>query len=407
MNIAPYRLVLARPGMRTLMLIGFLARIPATAAGMATTLHVITTLDLSYARAGLAGALSMIGIGVGSPIAGRVVDRLGARPVMAVTVVAQTVYWAVAPTLGYTALVACAFFAGLLTIPVFSVMRQFLAARVPDEQRRTVFALDSMAVELSYMLGPALAVAGVTTIGSIPTMYAVGAGLVTTGLLLVLLNPPVRSAQEEAEGTETVPRRQWLTGRMAVLLVVTAATTFVLAATELSVVATLRDSGATAWTGLVIGLWCGYSLVGGFIYGALRHAVSPLVLIGGLGALTMPIGLFAGAWWWLLIVFLPAGLLCAPSLASTVDTASAWVPAGARGEAMGLHATALTAGIAAGAPVAGAVIDIFGPAWGYVVAGGVGVLLVLVAVPFWPRQRRTAVTAPVLAHGRAELARQR
>ena len=58
MNIAPYRLVLRQPGLKLIMLIGFLARVPATAAGMVTTLHVITALHLDYASAGVAGTKS-------------------------------------------------------------------------------------------------------------------------------------------------------------------------------------------------------------------------------------------------------------------------------------------------------------------------------------------------------------
>lgn len=394
MNLAPYRLVLRQPGLRTLMLVGFLARVPATAVGMAITLHVITTLELGYAQAGLAGALGMAGAGVGSPLAGRLIDKLGSRPVLVVTAIAQGGYWLVAPSLGFYWLVALAFVAGVLSVPVFGLMRQFLAALVPQEQRRTAFALDSMAVEVSYMLGPALAVASVTGFGSHVTMYLVGAGMVGAGVALIVLNPPITSDHEQANFAAAVPRRQWFTRRLLVVFGVTAATTFVLAATELSVVAVLNDAGATSWTGLVIGAWCVYSLIGGFIYGGLRNSPSPLLLIAGLGALTIPVGLAGGGWGWLLLALIPAGLLCAPSLAATVDTVSARVPASARGEAMGLHGTALTIGIAGGAPAAGAVIDTAGPAWGFALGGGVTLVLVLLAVPFWPRAPRVGLDSP-------------
>jgi len=387
MNIAPYRLVLGLPGLKLLMLIGFMARIPATAAGMTITLHVITAMRLNYAAAGVAGALGMAGAGVGAPLAGRLIDRIGLRPVMIVTTAAQGLYWLIAPELSYPYLVVCGFISGALSIPIFSIMRQFVAALTPVDQRRTAFALDSMAVELSYMLGPALAVAAVTGLNSRLAMYFVGAGLLAAGISLIVLNPPIRSEAEAAEQTGApVPRRQWLTPGMIALLGVTAATTFILSATELSVVAVLNNGGATGFTGLVIGLWCVYSLIGGFIYGALHRTLSPLTLVCGLGLLTVPIGLLAGAqWWWLIVALIPTGLLCAPSLASTVDTVSKWVPAAARGEAMGWHGTALTIGIAAGAPISGAIIDAFGPAWGFAGAGAVGALLVTLALPFWPR----------------------
>ncbi len=397
MNIAPYKLVLGLPGIKLLMLIGMLARIPATAAGMAITLHVLTSLKLGYGEAGIAGALGMIGVGVGSPVLGRMVDKVGLRPVLIVTTAAQAVYWTIAPQLNFTLLLALGFLNGVLSIPIFGVMRQFMAALVPVAQRRSAFALDSIAVEMSYMIGPAAAVAAVTAFNSHVTMIGVGIGLTAAGLALIVLNPPTQSAEEEAsaEGAAAIPRRRWITPALVTLLVITAATTFVLSATELSVVALLNNGGATQWTGLVIGIWCVYSIVGGFVYGAMRRAASPLLLVGVMGALTIPIGLIGGGWWWLTLALIPCGVLCAPSLASTVDTVSKWVPAGVRGEAMGLHGAALTAGIAAGAPLAGAVIDAFGPAWGFAAAGGAGVLLALLALPLWPRTPRPAA-APVV-----------
>jgi MFS family permease len=240
----------------------------------------------------------------------------------------------------------------------------------------------------------------VTGINSHIAMYLVGAGLVASGVSLIVLNPPIRSEAEAAQDTGVpVRRRQWITPGMIALLAVTSATTFILSATELSVVAVLNNGGVTKFTGLVIGLWCVYSLIGGFVYGAMNRTVSSLTLISGLGLLTIPIGLLAGApWWWLIFALIPTGLLCAPSLASTVDTVSKWVPAGARGEAMGLHGGALTIGIACGAPVAGAIIDAFGPAWGFATAGTCGVLLVALAIPFWTR-----TTAPATQISAQEL----
>jgi MFS family permease len=105
------------------------------------------------------------------------------------------------------------------------------------------------------------------------------------------------------------------------------------------------------------------------------------------------VALVSGGWWWLVLALLPSGLLCAPSLSSTVETLSRWVPAGARGEAMGLNGTALLLGGAASAPIAGKVIDLYGASWAFVVAGAAGVVMVLVALPFWRRGREIAPVA--------------
>ncbi|MFI6511476.1 MFS transporter [Streptosporangium sp. NPDC050855] len=393
MAVEPYRRLLALPGVRSLLLVGMLARIPTTAVSITLTMHVVdpSGLGLNYVQAGLVTAASTVGMAVGSPLAGRFVDSHGLRPVLAVTTLAQVVFWSTAWLMPFPLLLAAAIPAGLFTLPVFSVIRQCLTALVPVEQRRMGFSLDSMLVELSYMAGPALAIAGVSLLGSVPTMAVVGAGLAVSGTTLLVLNPPVRSAEELREPAGRVPRRQWLTPALLGLFGTVMAATFVLTATELSLVATMQRGGDTAWIGLAITVWCAYSLAGGFVYGMLPRGLSPLILIGAMGVLTIPVGLVGGNWHWLLLALLPAGVLCAPALSSTIETVSRWVPAGARGEAMGLHGTALLVGVGCASPVAGAIIDGPGPGWAFATAGLVSVIMVLVALPFW---RRAATAAP-------------
>ncbi|GAB2857696.1 MFS transporter [Actinoallomurus bryophytorum] len=391
MTVEPYRRVLANPGVRALLLVGLVARIPVIATGLTLTLHVVNGMNLGFLQAGLVGAASTAGVAVGAPAAGRFVDRHGLRPVLVVTTAAQLVFWPSAAFLPYWPLAVGAFVAGVLSLPVFSVLRQCVAAAVPAEQRRTGFTLDSMLVEVSYMIGPAVAVSATAALSSGWTMVLVGLGLVGSGVALLVLDPPTRTDEERERDEAAVPRRQWLTPALLALLGVTLAATFVLAAAELSVVAVLKADSATRWTGLVIGLMALSSLVGGFLYGALPRGFSPLVMIGGIAALTVPLGL-VGDWQWLCLALVPSGLLCAPALSATVDAVSRWVPTAARGEAMGLHGTALTLGIAVSGPVTGVIIDDWGTDWSFAVAGLGGLLIVALAVPV-SRLPRTAVAA--------------
>ncbi|MEO5874333.1 MAG: MFS transporter [Streptosporangiaceae bacterium] len=384
MSVEPYKRVLAIPGVRALLLVGLVARIPLTASGLVLTLHVVNGQHRGFFDAGLVGAAATVGLALGAPFSGRFIDRLGLRPVLLVTTLAQLVFWVWAPFLPYPLLLPGALVGGLLGLPVFGVIRQCVAAAVPESQRRPAFALDSMGVELSYMVGPALAVAGSTALGSNTTMMLLGLGLVGSGTALLVLNPRTRT-EAELEFPETVPRRQWLTVGLITVLGTATAATFVLTATELCLVALLKDRGAQGWTGLLIGIWCFYSLVGGFVYGMLPRGRSPLLLIGLLCALTAPLGLVGGPWPWLILALFPSGVMCAPGLASTIDTVSRWVPASARGEAMGLHGTALTLGVAVAGPVAGSIIDAYGTGWAFAATGMIGTALVAAAVPFWRR----------------------
>jgi MFS family permease len=402
MNLKPYREALALPGLRSLLLVSVLARVPLTATGVTLTFYVVLDLGRGYGAAGLVGAAITVGAAIGGPLLGRLVDRRGLRPVLVLTGIAEAVFWSTAPMLPYPLLLPAAFLAGSLALPIFSVVRQSIAAMVPPERRRPAYALDSMSVELSFMVGPALAVAAVTAISARTTLYLVGAGIVASGIAFWLLNPPVRGGGEPTGPQPKVPRRAWLTPRMLAVLAISAAGTLVLGGTDVAVVAVLRESGDVGWTGAVLAVWAVASLVGGFAYGAVSRSFSPLALMAALSLCTIPVGLGGAHWWLLCLALIPAGALCAPTLAATADAVSRLVPASVRGEAMGLHGSAVTVGIAVGAPLAGAVIDASAPAWGFPVTGAIGALVALAVLPIELRRRRTA--APVTPEPEPELA---
>ncbi|MFY1668715.1 MFS transporter [Plantactinospora sp. WMMB334] len=425
MKLTPYREALALPGVRPLMLLALLIRVPKTMTLLALTLYVVARLGHGYAAAGLASAAMTVGSALGAPILGRLIDRRGLRPVLVLTTLAEAAFWFGAPLMPYPVLLAGALLGGLLTLPVFSVIRQSIAALVPEQQRRPAYALDSMGLELSFMIGPAVAVLLATSVSPQATLLVVGAGITLSGLALLRLDPPVRDERAPAaapardervpaaapvrdervpaaapvrdgRGTTAAPsgappRREWLTPRLVGLLVVSAAATLVLGGTDVAVVAVLRAADQVHWTGVVLAVWALCSMVGGFMYGMVTRPVPPLAIVLLLGVCTIPVGLGGAQWWSLGLALLPAGLLCAPALASSSHAVSQLVPSGARGEAMGLQNSAITVGIALGAPLAGAVIDASAPAWGFAATGLVGVLLALAVLPVELRRRRAAV----------------
>ncbi|MGW4497879.1 MFS transporter [Micromonospora sp. NPDC004336] len=394
MNLKPYREALALPGLRSLLLVSVLARIPLTATGVTLTFYVVLDLGRGYGAAGLVGAAITVGAAIGGPLLGRLIDRHGLRPVLVLTGIVEALFWSTAPMLPYPLLLPAAFLAGSLALPIFSVVRQSVAALVPPERRRPAYALDSMSVELSFMVGPALAVAAVTAISARTTLYLVGAGIVAAGIAFWVLNPPTRGGGEPAGPQPKVPRRAWLTPRLLAVLAISTAGTLVLGGTDVAVVAVLRESGDVGWTGAVLAVWAVASLVGGFAYGAVRRSFSPLVLMAALSLCTIPVGLGGAHWWLLCLALIPAGALCAPTLAATADEVSRLAPASVRGEAMGLHGSAVTVGIAVGAPLAGAVIDASAPAWGFAVTGAIGALVALAVLPIELRRRRAAAPVP-------------
>ena len=399
MGFRAYGSVLRVRGVAALLLIGFLARIPITATSIALTLHVVDEQGRGYLAAGLVGAAMTVGSAIGAPWLGRWADRVGMRPIIILTGVADSAFWLLSPRLPFAWLLAAAAVGGVLTLPAFSIVRQALTAMVPEEQRRQAYSLDAMTVELSYMAGPAGAVLLSSTVSATAAMIAIGSGLAASAVLLLVLNPPVRAAHEQpAASAARVPRRSWLRPPLLMAYAIAAASTLVLAGTDVATVAVLRDGGEVGWTGLVLAIWAAASLVGGFVYGTLPRPLGAVGLLAGLSVLTIPVGLAGDVWWLLAIALIPAGALCAPTLTATTEQVSALTPASARGEALGLHGSALTVGMAIGAPLTGAVIDAFGGGWGFAAVGLAGLLIALAALPVVRRAR----TRSALPHERSE-----
>jgi MFS family permease len=382
-----YQRVLRLPGVATLLVLMFAARIPVAATNMVLTLHVVLTLHRDYGAAGLVGAVGTVGIAIGAPLTGRLVDGFGLRKMVFVTTIGYGAYWLTAWLLPYSALLVMSFVGGVLALPVMSVGRQALSALVPPEHRRTAFSLDSISLEMSFMVGPAVGVLIATRVSTTAAVISVGCLLLLAGAALFVVNPPVRGEHDEHWDGVRPPRRQWLKSQLLAALAASCGAVFVLAGTEVAVVAALRGVGQVSWTGVVTIAMCVASATGGAIYGALRRGPGPLVLMSVLGLLAVPVGLAGGQWWVLCLALIPTSLMCAPTLTAITDRVSRLAPAAVRGEAMGLHSAALTLGGALGAPVVGTVVDHSSAAGGFAAAGLGGILIALLAVPLTRRRR--------------------
>lgn len=132
-GLGRYRPLLAVPGMRTTLVTGFLVKLPVIAIPLVLSLQVSLGLDRSLGAAGLVTGVWMAGVMTGAPALGWAMDRLSMRPVLAVSAVAQGVFWAAADRLPYPALVCGALASGLLLVPGSTLTRMVLATRTPPE----------------------------------------------------------------------------------------------------------------------------------------------------------------------------------------------------------------------------------------------------------------------------------
>ena len=424
MNFAAYGELLRIAPIRRLLLVGMIARFPHSAAGVLLTLHVVLTMDMGYAKAGAVAAVVTVGIAFGAPWRGRRVDNVGLRRALIPSVISEAVIWSIAPHASYEWLLVLALIGGVFTLPVFSVVRQSLGVLAKGDQRRTAFALDSIATEVVFMGGPALGAVLATSFSSVIGLTLVGITTSLAGLLLIWFNPPTRSehpldsasevqereaanaavvaaapanlaeASSELQPLAVLNRRErlrsgfsWFTLSVAVVFAVAVGAGLLLSSSDVGIVALVESSGQPGQVGIVFVAWCAASVVGGLIYGAMHRRFSPMLLLLAMAVLTLPMALATDTLS-LALLSIPAGLLCAPVLSSASERVADLVSEERRGEAMGWYGSALTSGTALGAPLAGMAIDLAGPWAGFTFAGVSAVVLVLATLAVRKFSRR-------------------
>ncbi len=392
-----YRRLLGRPSVRRVLLLSLVIRIPMWAGNVIITLHVVTHLDRSYGAAGFLTAVATVALAISAPWRGRLLDRVGLRRAVAPSLIVLAACWSVAPFVGYWPLLLLVGVAGLFVVPSFSIVRQALMHAVDEAERKSALAIDSVAIEISFMIGPALGVVLATYWTTSWALFTCEFCSIAGGVLVWIVNPALRSADVDADAA-TQPQfaegtrpgvRAWMTTEVAAVLAMAAASTIVLTGTDVGVVAALRHMHHQSWIGWVLGVWGLGSAVGGFVYGALHRSIPVALLLGLLAACTLPVAL-ASEPATMAVLILLAGVFCAPTVTATVDALSRLVPERVRGEALGWHGSAMTVGTSLGAPIAGLAIDRAGWQGGFVLPAALGIAAAVVGATVL----RRAVAAP-------------
>ena len=373
----------------------FVAGLPLTIMTLTLSLHVLNDMGRSYFDAGLVGTATALGFAVGSPLLGRMMDRHGLRPVVAICGALSTIAWVLLPLVNYALFVALAFAAGVFTIPTGSLSRQFVASLVPEDQRRPAYSLNTMLMELSFVITPAIGILLITTYSATATLVGIGVWRALSYVALYLLNWPIRNVDEVANDTDPVHLKlhEWLNARLIGVLLVSAGALFVLFGTELALIAVLRENGEIAYTGYVIAAMSIASIAGGFVHGIVHRSWSLTRLAVTMSLLLLPVVYFHQVWWWLLLALLPTNLLCTPTLAASSEAVADFAPARVRGQVMGLQDSANRMGQTLSMPLVGFAIDSLSPAMGFVAAALGGLVLIGMAAlcNLWiSGQKRTA-----------------
>ena len=394
---ARYAAVLRAPHVTPLLVASMLARLPFGMFALGLVIYMVEERG-SFAVAGLVDGAFGIGAAIGSPIQSRMIDRLGQRrvllPIAFVDAIAIAVLVALteagAPT---AALMACGLVGGFAIPNIGAALRALWPGllRRSDELLPAAFALDSVAIELLFTVGPLIAAATIAVISPIAAL-ALSAACTLTGAALFVAQRPSRDWRPDERAGSHGALGALRSGGVRTLMLATLPIGFCFGAVEISLPAFAKQFGAPEWAGLLLSVWAAASAIGGLTYGA-RSWRLPLDAVYLRLAALLPLGflpaLAAPSVAAMALLIVPAGLLIAPLGAAGNQLVGQVAPHGAVTEAYTWPVTAMIAGFAAGTAVGGALVERADWHACFVAASLVGMLGA--AIAYW--QRGTLVVA--------------
>jgi MFS family permease len=223
----------------------------------------------------------------------------------------------------------------------------------------TAYALDSVLIELVFILGPLLT-AGATALLSPVAALALAVALLVAGTLAFAASPPSRAWRPEPRagdhgwlGALRSPGMQTLVASMLPL-------GFCFGAMEVTLPAFSEDMASRTWAGVLLAVWSLGSLTGGLVYGARAGSLPLASTYVGL-SLILPLTFLplaaAPSILVMPVLCLLAGLAIAPLLASGNQLVGDVAPPGALTEAYTWPITSLVIGLAGGNAIAGVLVE--------------------------------------------------
>lgn len=329
----------------------------------------------SIAFAGSVVGAQLVAAATTAPVLGRVIDTKGPGLVLRMTATVPAlsilfVLFADALQLSRLAILVAAIVTGAFMPPVTTIVRTIWRHRFEDERiRQTAFALDSVLIELSFTVGPALVailvvlaspraalgLAWACTVAAVPLLYASG------GMAWWKNAPPVK---RHLLG----PLRQ---RELLVIYAATFALTLAFGALEVGYPGFAFERATAAWGPMLIAINSVGSALGGVAYGGLHPAMPverQLPRLMALLAVPIALHLFVDGPWAMAPLAFVAGLMIAPSMTGATLLVSRHAPPAYVTEAFTWSTTAIVIGVGAGMAAGGALIERYGAKSAFVLA---------------------------------------
>ncbi|MFI2201171.1 MFS transporter [Streptomyces sp. NPDC020192] len=356
-------------------------RLPNATAAIALVLFVRAEGG-TYSLAGALAAVYGVANAIGQPVLGRLVDLHGQPrvqlPAAVLAALSMTVF-ALSGTdplpLAYASVAA----AGLFTPPLEGGLRALWPSVLRrEEQVHTAYAMDAIAQEVMFTVGPLLVTLCVSLWDERAALLVLNL-LGVLGALSVVVSRPSRawrSAPREAH---------WLGAlRSPGLLALLGAFLFIGIALGSITVASVSyadgHGGDAVYGWMMAGLGLG-ALAGGTVYGACRWTGVPerrlRFLVALLAVCYLPLMLVPDAVAMVLLTVV-SGVFLAPCIACAFIIVDRHAPSGTVTEAFSWLVTTFTVGASVGTGLAGPVVQGGGTVWGFAVPGAAGAVSLLV-----------------------------
>jgi MFS family permease len=380
-SFSPYAQLFRQPDMRGTILASVVGRLPIGISGLALLL-LVQAREASFIDAGLVTSAYLAGLAGIAPLVGRLIDRLGPRPVLLAAGLAYPLaLLALVSALNRGAplwlVVVLSFVAGATLPQVTSCMRTLYRRRLQDDNLLvTALSLDSVLIELVFIVGPML-VAFFVAASSPAVAVLFGALCAAVGAIFITRTPALRTWPIE-------PRhRRSLLGALqdtsfrrllAVLLGYAAVFGFV----DIGAASYAHASGHPALAGVILGVMSIGSATGGLVYGSrpwhmalTRQFALALVIMG---ASIAPLALIADPYV-LSAAALISGFTMAPPLIIQSTMVAKTMPTSQMAEAFTWVTTAMLCGVGIGFAFGGAVAEFRGSDAVFMLAAGISILM--------------------------------
>ncbi len=331
----------------------------------------------SFAQAGAASSLYVFGLAALAPFVGRVIDRLGPRPVLlanAIVYPSALLLLMLLVERGAHPLwvAACSFLAGASLPPITICMRTLFPRLIHDPGLlQTAYSIDSALIEIVFILGPTL-VALFIAVGQPGAAVVAAAVCAALGTAWFVRAPAIRDWTPTPAGLRRSllgPLRQ---PRLLKLLAVTLLYSLAFGLFEVAVPAFAALQGKPAAAGVILALASGGSAIGALVYGSRDWPMSlPHQFLLALAMMAAGlIVLSAVSNVYLFAMLSVAGCApMAPVIAVQSLLVSRLAPRATLAESFTWATTALLGGISAGIAAGGVLVELWSPSLVIAAAG--------------------------------------